>query len=170
MPIQDRPTQYLIKTGDYFDDAVANIVEIIKRMQVTDPGQYLTWIKRVHEVYPADLLIVPETPCICVDFVDHEEEIHTIGKKNVTYELQIGIEIYYYHQQINEELREKEIRSALWELGRILRRNSFVNGLSSKGARIVSSEVLNRTRLNGVYAGGRVRYNVPVLIQEQRGD
>jgi hypothetical protein len=57
----------------------------------------------------------------------------------------------------------------MWEISRLLRRNSDLNGLSTKGALITSGEIGHRGKSNKFYTGGRIRMEVPVLFQERRG-
>jgi hypothetical protein len=165
---QDRPTANLVKTGNYFDDAPANVCEFIKREQKEDPEQELTLVRRLIDAVPNDLLIVPGTPMVTCSYRSHTEDPTTIGKTNVTHKLQIDLELYYYHQELNEQLDKREITKAVWELCRIIRRNSDLNGLSPMGANIVSSEVANRARVNGTFAGARILVRVPVLLQSRR--
>jgi len=166
---QDRPTAHLIKTGNYFADGVNNIVEILEREQREDTEQKLTYLNGVLKIHDEDILLIPKTPCIAVSFEGFEEIIHTIGKRQVTVETTLLINTYYYHQEISREIRKKEIRDAMWELARILRRNSDLNGLSSKGAQIPSGEVMSRLRQNGAFSGGLIRMQVPILHQSRRG-
>ena len=165
---QDRPTANLVKTNNYFDDVPLNLCEIIRREQKEDPEQELTLVRRLISVVPSDLLIIPGTPMVTVSFFHHTEEALTIGKTNVTHELQIDTELHYYHQELNEQLDKREITKAVWELTRIIRRNADLNGLSPKGVKIVSSDVVNRVRVNGTFAGARIVVRAPVLLQSRR--
>lgn len=168
MPVQDRPTEHLIKTGDYFTDSCLNLCEVIKREQKEDPEQELTLVKRVIEVVPEDLIIIPGLPLITCSFVGHQEKATTVGKQNVTHKLQITVQVHYYHEELNEQLRKSEITQVVWELTRIIRRNSDLNGLSPLGVDIVNSLVMNRQRANGTYAGARLELVVPVILQSRR--
>ena len=131
---QDRPTEFIVKSGNYFRDAVENLVEILNREQKEDPDQKLTYINRLIKVYDTDVILIPETPVIAVAYAGHDEEHTTIGQRQVTTRLDIKLDVFYYHQEANLELKQEEIRDALWELCRILRRNGNLNGLSSLGA------------------------------------
>jgi len=166
---QTRPTEHLIETGNYFADTVDNLVEILNREQRDDADQALTYLSGVLEIHNEDILLIPSTPCIAISFEGFDEIIHTIGKTNVTVETTIQINAYYYHQEINQRIRKNEIRDAMWELSRILRRNSDLNGLSSKGAQVSSGEVMSRLRQNGAFSGGLIKMQVPILHQTRRG-
>lgn len=170
MGTQDRPNEHIIQTGNYFSDTVENICEILRREQREDTEQKLKYIRRLTEVQNDDLIIIPKPPCICVAFSDWTEEVHTIGQRYpVTVELAIEVNVFYYHSEVKDKIRKHEIRDALWEISRILRRNSDLNGLSSKGARILNGELIYRARNDKLYEGGLIRMNVPVLIKTRRG-
>lgn len=166
---QDRPTKYLIKKGNYYRDIVANIVEILRREQRKDPDQRLTDQKRLTEVIEGDPFAVPQPPAIAVSWEEADEIPHTIGKRNVTYESTSRVTVWYYHEELNENTRKEDIRDNLWEIARLLRRNSDLNGLSPKGAHVEHVEIVNRPRLDKWYAGGKIIFVVPVLMQDRRG-
>ena len=164
------PTEHQIKTGNIFHDVVNNVIEILKREQREDKEQKLKYISRVTEIIEEDAIIIPRTPSISVAFSEWQEEARTMGQKfPVSMDVTVTLEIFYYHQELTPNIRKVEIRDALWELSRILRRNSDLNGFSTKGAKIVSGSVGNRGRANAFYAGGRIVMEVPVLFQERRG-
>lgn len=169
---QDRPTQYLIKSpeGNYYKDVVDNLVEILQRQQRDDPDQHLTDLSGVIEVSPYDIILIPSLPHLAVSWESKNEIVHTMGKENVTVEIVNDVSVYYYLSELHERIRKDQIRDALWETERILRRNSDLNGLSSKGASIRDSVLQNRVRARGkTYAGGRIRLSVPILIRTRRG-
>jgi len=164
------PTGHLIKTGNLFSDIVNNFVEIIKREQREDKGQKLKYIRRLHEVYDGDVITVPRTPCIAVSFDSWSEGARTIGQKYPqAMHIEANIVVHYYHQELNNKIKDIEIRDALWEISRILRRNSDLNGLSSKGATIEEGVLAVRVKQNKVYVGGVIHMTVPVLFEERRG-
>jgi len=161
---QTRVLEHLIDTGNPFHDCVANITEILRRKIREDPNQELKAIRRLMDVYDDDVLLIPKPPAIAVSFADWEEEIHTIGKSpRVTAEYKVGINIFFYHSELTNNIRKSEIRDGLWEISRILRRNSSLNGLSSKGANIVQGEIMFRVRNERLYQGGIIRLAVPIL-------
>lgn len=167
----ERPTEHLILSGNYFKDAVDNIVEILQReIDEDDPEQELDWIKRVHDIHDTDILIIPSTPCIAVVWTGFEELVREIGQKYpVGVTITNFITVFYYHDQIDDEIRKDEIRDAMWELARILRRNSDVNGLSAEGASIEDGQIVNRIRNDIPYSGGLINLKVPVHIRTRRG-
>lgn len=170
MNSQDRPNEFIVKTGNYFSDAVENICEILRREQREDPEQKLKYIRRLTEVLSDDVIIVPKPPCIAVAFSDFTEEVHTIGQRHpITVEVTIEINVFYYHSEVKDKIRKAEIRDALWEIARILRRNSDLNGLSSKGALIRGGELIYRARNDKLYEAGLIRLGVPILIKTRRG-
>ena len=166
----ERPTEHLILSGDYFADSVDNIVEIIGREQIEDSEQKLTYIKRVTEIFDYDTSQIATLPAISVSWEGFEEKVRTIGqKRTVGTTITNIIAIWYYHEEVQEEIRAKEIRSALWELDRILRRNSDVNGLSAEGATIEDGQAMQRLRGDTPYSGGLINMRVPVNIRSRRG-
>jgi hypothetical protein len=170
MPVQDRPTEHLIKSGNYFKDAVDNIVEIIEREQKDDTDSKLKYIKRVHKVFDHDVFRIPSLPAIAVSWVGWREQVRTIGQRSpVRFTIEVFITIYYYHGELSRNIRKEEIRDALWELARILRRNEDLNGLSSLGATITDGQMMNRMRANEGYAGGQINLVVPISVDDRRG-
>jgi len=170
MHSQDRPNEHIIQTDNYFHDSVENVCELLRREQREDTDQKLKYIRRLTRVENDDLIIIPKPPCICVAFSDWTEEVHTIGQRHpVTVELAIELNVFYYHAEVKDKIRKHEIRDALWEIARILRRNSDLNGLSSKGAIIRSGELIYRARNEKLYEGGLIRLTVPILIKTRRG-
>lgn len=165
----ERPTDHLILTGNYFADSVDNYVEILKREIEEDPEQELDLIKRVTEVYDSDVTLIPSTPAIAVSWQGFDEVVRTIGQVNVGVTITNYLAVYYYHEEIYDEIKENEIRDALWELGRLLRRNSDVNGLSAEGATIEEGQRMNRMRNDKPYSGGLIQVRVPVQIRTRRG-
>jgi hypothetical protein len=161
---------YLIKSGNYFKDTVDNIVEILKREQTEDVDSELQYFKRVHDIYDNDVFIIPSPPAIAVAWTGFTEQVRTIGQRNpVHFTIVNKIIIYYYHEELNVNIKREDIRDALWEVARIMRRNSDLNGLSSVGATIISGQLINRVRSNNVYAGGTIEIDVPVLVEDRRG-
>ena len=167
----ERPTENLILSGNYFKDTVDNIVEFLKReIDSDDPNQELDWMKRVHDIYGDDVILVPSTPAIAVVWTGFTERVREIGQKYpVGVTLTSSVVVFYYHDQIEDEIRKDEIRDALWELARILRRNSDVNGLSAEGATIEDGQIVNRIRNDIPYSGGLINMSVPVHIRTRRG-
>jgi len=167
---QYRKTQYLINSGNCFRDVVDNIVEILRREQKEDVDSELSLFKRVHEIYDNDVFIIPATPAIAVSWTGFTEKVRTIGQQHpVHFTIENNVTIFYYHEELNVNIRREEIRDAMWEVARVLRRNSDLNGLSSVGATINSGQLVNRVRSNNVYAGGSIELIVPVLIESRRG-
>jgi hypothetical protein len=166
---QTRATPHLIETGNYFSDSVENICEILRREQREDTDSKLKYISRLTDVLNDDVIIIPKPPCITVSFGGWEEVIHTIGQKNVTVEYIVELNIFYYHNEVQNNIRKSEIRDALWEVSRLLRRNSDLNGLSSKGAIIHGGEIVYRARNKSVYEGGLIRMSVPILDKTRTG-
>ena len=172
MPIgsQMRPNEHFVETDDPFEGAVENICEVLRRELKEDPEQKLKYIRRNTEVLDEDVIVIPKPPVIAVEFSDWDENVSTIGQRYPqTVEYDIGIDIYYYHAEIKNKIRKKEIRKALWEIARMLRRNSDLNGLSAKGALIAGGRVIPRRRNNKLYEGGLIRLQVPVLDKTRRG-
>lgn len=168
--VNERPTEHLIQTGNYFKDVVDNIVEILVREQEEDLDQELTYIKRVHDVYDNDIIHIPEVPCIAVSWQGYQRIVKTIGQKYPVREDVINdVIVYYYHEEIKDDIRKDEIRNALWEIDRILRRNSDLNGLSTQGATVEGGQLMNRIRAEHPYSGGLIRLRVPVSIRTRRG-
>jgi len=168
--VNERPTEHLILSGNSFRDVTDNIVEILKREQEDDPDQELTWIKRVHDVYDSDIIHIPQAPCIAVSWQGYQRTVKTIGQKYPVREDIINdVIIYYYHEEIKDDIKKDEIRDALWEIDRILRRNSDLNGLSAQGAAVEGGQLMNRIRAEHPYSGGLIRLRVPVSIRTRRG-
>lgn len=166
----ERPTENLLLSGNYFRDAVDNIVEILKREIDEDLEQELDYIKRVTEVYAHDPILIPATPAIAVVWTSFQELVREIGQRYpVGVTITNFITVFYYHEQIEDEIRKDEIRDALWELARILRRNSDINGLSAEGASIEDGQLMNRVRNDVPYSGGLINMKVPVHIRTRRG-
>ena len=168
--VNERPTDNIINTGNIFADSVNNFVEILKREIDEDPEQELDWIKKVTEVYPYDAALIPSTPAIAVSWEAFSQVVRTIGQKHpVGMTITSYIVVYYYHEAIKDEIRKEEIRDALWELNRILTRNSDANGLSAEGATVGDGQVMNRIRNDISYSGGLVNMQVPVHTRTRRG-
>jgi len=167
---QIRPNEHYVETDNPFDGAIENICEVLRRELKEDTEQKLKYIRRNTQVTSEDLVLVPKPPVISVSFSDWEENVSTIGQRYPqTVEYSIWIEIYYYYQEIKNKRAEKDVRRALWEIGRLLRRNSDFNGLSSKGAQIHGGRPILRRRNDKLYEGGIIRLLVPVLDQTRRG-
>jgi len=167
-----RPNDNIIYTGNVFSDSVSNTVEILRRELIEDPDQKLKYIRRLTDVLEDDAILIPKPPCITVYFTDWEENFSTIGQRYPqTVEYKINLNVYYYHSEINNKIRDSEIRDALWEISRIIRRNSDLNGLSSKGVFFfVSGGVTYKQRNDKMYQGGIIRLMVPVIDRERRSN
>jgi hypothetical protein len=167
---QVRPNEHYIECDNPFDGAIENICEVLRRELKEDSEQKLKYIRRNTSVLSEDLVLVPKPPVISVSFSEWEENRSTIGQRYPqTVEYSIWIDIYYYYQEIKNKRAEKDVRMALWEIGRLLRRNSDFNGLSSKGALIQGGRPILRRRNDKLYEGGLIRLLVPVLDQTRRG-
>lgn len=167
---QVRPNEHYVETDNPFDGAIENICEVLRRELKEDSEQKLKYIRRNTEVLDDDVVLIPKPPVITVEFSDWDENISTMGQRHPqTVEYNIWIDIYYYHSEVKNKIRKKEIRRALWEIARLLRRNSDLNGLSSKGALIASGKPIMRRRNDKLYEGGIIRLLVPVLDRTRRG-
>jgi len=172
---QVRRTENLIASGNIFRDVVDNIAEIFKRYQqgdISDPDDdsELTYISRVTKIYRNDVIQIPETPAISIVWTSFDEKVRAIGHSYpVTIEITSHVAIYYYHDEINVDIRKDEIRDALWEFARLLRRNADLNGLSPKGAVISNGQLMNRMRNAKPYAGGLINVDVPIDVKSRRG-
>lgn len=171
MTIDTRPNANIILSDNPFADVVDNIVKILKRdlRDEYDSNSNLKYIRRLTDVLDDDVILIPKPPCITVSFMDWEEEITTIGQTNQSFVYKIMLDIYYYHCEAKNTIRDKEIRDALWEISRVLRRNSDLYGLSSMGALIKGGSVIYKKRNNALYQGGLIRLQVPLKGKERRG-
>lgn len=168
MPIQDRNTEYLISTGNYFTDAVENIIAVIRRELEQDSEQQFTYIARVVDIYDHDAAVIPTVPAIAVIFDGWQEKFTTIGKQNVTNRMDLLLYIRYYHEILERSTDLKDIEKALWEIARILRRNTDLNGLSPMGMKVLQGEVVVTAKWDNNYTGGVIQVEVPILIQSRR--
>lgn len=175
MPLsQVRRTEHLKTTGNFFKDSVDNTVEVLRRFQRgdindPDPDMKLTYITKVTDVYDHDVYKIPKTPAIAVSWESYDEKIRSLGMQSVTAQIDNKLTIFYYHAELSVNIRKHEIRDALWEIARILRRNADLNGLSSQGTTVGNGQMLNRIR-NGIpYAGGQLSLMVPILTKTRRG-
>lgn len=167
---QIRANEHYIEGDEPFDAIVKNTIEILKRELKEDSGQKLKYLRRNIDVVEDDPMLIPKPPLIAVEWIDWNENITTMGMKYPqTVELNNGVDIYFYHSEVINKIRKKEIRGALWEIARILRRNSNLNGLSSKGALIIGGRFAYRRRNKKLYQGGLIRLQVSLLDQTRRG-
>jgi len=167
---QVRPNEHIILSDNMFRDVVDNVVEVLRRELKDDPEQNLKHIRRNTEVFDEDVILIPKPPAIAVSFSDWSEGPTTMGQRYPqTVEYEIEINVFYYHAEAKNKIRKHEIRDALWDIARILRRNSDLNGLSSKGALIRGGEIMYRSRGDKLYEGGLIRLGVQTLDQTRRG-
>lgn len=165
---QDRATDRLIKTGNYFDDVILNMVEVIEYEIKNDTEQKFTELHRRIKIYDTDVVTVPTVPSIAIVFKGWTEKYNTIGKRNVTTEIHCDVDIRYYQEILDKATEYRKTQKALWELSRILRRNGDLNGLSSLGLKISGGEIAARARWNSILAGGLISASVPIVIQSRR--
>ena len=141
-----------VSTGNIYEDLIQNVVNLISNNRL----QFNPDIKKV---YDADLSIIPVFPCVTVE-LDYSgpEEWAEMGSGSNPKRIPITLAITYYHSELDERTRRKDVRKALEKLADILRQNWNINNFCSRWGSTIDSVTpyAIRTPADQIIAGGRV--------------
>lgn len=151
-----------INTDDPYTDAVQNMVYLFNQHK-RELG--------LREVYDEDLERIPAVPSVVVTWDKAEEEIRNLSHSRSNILVQNRLEIWYYHEQIETNVRKKEIVAKLNEIAFMLRKHRSINGFCENlMATINDVEYLPRIRENGIMGAGIINITVPRSIKVENPD
>jgi len=132
-----------------YRNAVKNCIEVLKNNFTQETG------RKVTQYYEEDVLN-PNTPCLAVNVISSEDIMRS--SQNLTqirYTINIGMEIWYFHGDLTEEIKRNEITYILWEINYILKKNITLNGFVPKmGIEVRGARWLPQARGSRILAGG----------------
>ena len=129
-------------TGNIYEDCVQNVVEVLHNNR-TKLG-----LKEIHDT---EVSVIPKFPCVTVEFDTAEEEWVRIPNRK---KISTTLSITYYHEELTERTRLKELRKQLDELADILRRNWDVNGYCGTHGSSVESVTSHPIALGSQWIAG----------------
>jgi len=143
--------------GNLYKNAVLNCMEVLKKFP-SESG------RRINGFYEEDISN-PRTPCFIVLVTDSDDERRS--SQNLTqirYTINIGLEIWYFEEDLTEQTKRSEITYVLWEINELLKRNITLNGFVPKlGIEVVGVSWIPRLRGSKWLAGGVINVIVKKL-------
>lgn len=133
---------------NYYVNAVKNCIEVLKKF----PEENGRTIRNYYEEDVAN----PITPCFCVTIVGSKDEMRaTQALSRMRYTINIGMQVWYYHADLTEEVKRNEITYILWEINDLLKRNVTLNGFVPKmGIEVSGVKWYPQIKGSRVLAGG----------------
>ena len=128
--------------GNLFENGVANIKKVI------DDNQGSLHCGRLKAIYTEDE-ILPLTPSVAILFQGFDNDLRSASdmvRRNYTFNL--NYDIWYYHSELDKNVRRSEITSVLWQLVNMFMTNVMVNCFAPKLGCVVSGGTY-RPRLRG---------------------
>lgn len=108
-----------------FENGVANIKQVVE-----DNKSSLT--VNLKEVYDEDVAL-PITPSVAVAFDSSTSVLraaHALSRRRKTYDMRF--EVWYYHSELNENVRRKQVTEVAWQINNIFEDNITLNGFVPK--------------------------------------
>jgi len=142
------------------DNAAANIEEIFNLYQWDECGL------RLSKIYAEDIRVpISNSVAIDIEGVEASREGRAIsGFNQHRYNLYITVAVWYYQDEMNPNIRKKEIQNILWKITKMFMNHTTCNGFVPKlGTEILSTEYLPRRFDNKIMAGGVVRMRLTKL-------
>jgi len=138
--------------NNLFDNAVVNIIQVFKDHQQDELNT------RLRKIYDDDIQN-PESKSIAVDIQGHTTEMRSwIGRTKRNFLSVIVVNIWYYHEELTETTRKREVTNMLGRISNMFLKHSTINGFCDVlGSGVDGSEYLPRKLKNKIMAGGLVR-------------
>jgi len=135
--------------NNLYRNAVKNCIQVLKDNFTSETG------RKVTTYYEEDVLN-PNTPCLVVNALSSEDVMRSSqNMTQIRYTINIGMEIWYFHGDLTEEIKRNEITYILWEINYILKKNITLNGFVPKlGVEVRGARWLPQARGNRILAGG----------------
>jgi len=148
----------VINTNNFIDDGVSNIIETIKNHQ----SEFDLEI-RGHNFYPSDVLFVPDTPSIAVEWAELVNSEHRAMRGDgAEHDLTNSYNIVYYQQEFSEELLFEKMRVSVDELIKLLLKYSNLDGyVHDRRTSVTAARPgIRRARLNGLFFSGVLSFRI----------
>lgn len=135
--------------GNLYRNAVLNCIEVLKNNMVSETG------REIKQFYEEDVNS-PITPSIAVLASDSDDEMRASQNlSRIRYTINIGLEVWYYHSDLTEEVKRNEITYILWEINSLLKKNITLNGFVPKlGVIVAGARWAPRLKGERTLAGG----------------
>jgi hypothetical protein len=146
--------------GNILDNATANIEELFKLYQNEELGI------RLSKIYNEDIRVpVAKSVAIDIEGVEASRENRAIsGFIQHRYTLYITVAVWYYHEEMDVDVRKKDVQNILWKIAKMFMNHTTCNGFVPKlGTEVLGTEYLPRRFDNKIMAGGVVRLRLTKL-------
>jgi len=132
-----------------YRNAVKNCVQVLKDHFTPETG------RTVKQYYDEDIYL-PKTPSIAVLAVGSDDELRSVqNMSQMRYTINIGLEVWYYHADLTEEVKRNEITYILWEINFLLKKYVTLNGFVPKlGIEVSGARWVPVSRGDRIYAAG----------------
>jgi len=163
------PTDAVISTGDEYEDAVQNTIELLLAFK----ADY-----NVGSIQDYDVVNMPiNFPSLSVTYVSSELTKRTFGgKQNSKYTWDHFLNIWYYFANVEQKYREAELRKFTSRIVKILLKYPTINGFNNQvPAEVANVNVLERPLIDGFVASSRITLIIhrefsvahPITVQGQ---
>lgn len=142
------------------DNAAINIEEVFNLYQWEECEL------RLSKIYNEDIRTpVSNSVAIDVQGVEASRENRAIsGFNNHRYTLTIDVSVWYYYEEMNPDVRKKDVQNILWKIAKMFMKHTTCNGFCPKlGCEVLGTEYLPRRFDNKIMAGGVVRLRLTKL-------
>lgn len=151
--------------NNVMDNARANIRELFNLYQYDEIGVRFT------EIYDEEHK-APKRNSIAIDidsFSTTQRAWH--NRTSIRYTIGINVNIWYYHEDLNERTRKRDVMQVVWRIANMFIKHVTVNGFCSElGCEIISSEYLPQITDQKIIAAGVVRIKLNKLFQVVNAD
>jgi len=134
-----------------YRNAVKNCIQVLKDNFTAETG------RTIKQFYEEDVYL-PQTPSISVIAVGSNDDLRTVqNMTQMRYTINIGLEIWYFHADLTEEVKRNEITYILWEINFLLKKYVTLNGFVPKlGVEVSGARWVPQARGEKIYAAGVV--------------
>lgn len=132
-----------------YRNAVRNCIQVLKDNFNRRTGRH------IRQYYEEDVSN-PVTPSVAVLVSASEDQLReSQALRQMRYTINIGMEVWYYHADLTEEVKRNEITYILWEINDMLKQNITLNGFVPKlGVEVMGARWVPRKFSTKVVAGG----------------
>jgi hypothetical protein len=151
--------------NNLMDNARANIVELFNLYQHDEIGV------RFSEIYNEEIK-TPKRNSVAIDIDGFTATQRAWNNRtSIRYTIGINVNIWYYHEDLNEKTRKRDVMQVVWRIANMFVKHVTVNGFCpGLGCEIISTEYTPKITDQKIIAAGLVRVKLNKLFQVVNAD
>ena len=140
------------------DNARANIAELFRLYQKDELGIRLT---EIYDEAPK----LPKNVSAAIDIDEFNTEQRAWSNRTIVrYSVFITANIMYYHEEMNERTRKRDVMRVIWRIAQMFMQHVTINGFCPQlGCEVLSADYAPQTIGQKIMAAGMVRIRLHKL-------